>query len=60
MTDDFKRGYDKAYELAKGNTYSYDSTKRLFELEALYKGYNLESLEFKRGFVACVYALFVC
>ena len=59
-SEDYKRGYDKAYELMRGDTYMYDSTRRLFEVAAKYSPYEHETLEFKHGFVSCVYDLFRC
>ena len=59
----FEDGYDKAMKLSTRNgfydgTYSYDSTKRIFELAAKDPDYENSTHDYKRGFAAAVYDLF--
>ena len=60
MSKEAQRGYDKAMALTKGNTYMYDSTRRIFEVAAKDPDYATASDEYKRGFAGAIYALFRC
>ena len=60
MSNEKKRGYDKAMALAKGNTYSYDSSRRIAELAAKDADYATASTDYKGGFACAVYDLFRC
>jgi hypothetical protein len=55
-----KRGFDKAMTLAKGNTYMYDSSRRIMELAAKDPDYATASNDYKGGFANAVYSLFRC
>ena len=50
--------YNKAMELSRGNTYMYDSSKRIRELSAKDSNYVNATDEYKKGFAVAVYSLF--
>lgn len=55
-----KRGFDKAMTLANGDTYMYDSSRRIMELAAKDPEYATASVDYKGGFADAVYSLFRC
>ena len=55
-----KRGFDKAMTLANGDTYMYDSSRRIMELAAKDPEYATASNDYKSGFANAVYSLFRC
>lgn len=55
-----KRGFDKGMTLANGNTYMYDSSRRIMELAAKDPEYAAASVDYKSGFANAVYSLFRC
>lgn len=57
---DGKRGYNKAVELMRGDTYMYDSSRRIYELQKLDPHYESQSDDYKRGFMQAVYDYFRC
>ena len=52
-----QRGYDKAMALTYGDTYMYDSSRRIREVAAKDADYPTASDDYKAGFAAAVYAL---
>ena len=57
---EMQRGYDKAMALAGGDTYMYDSSKRIAELAAQDANYASASNDYKQGFATAVYSLARC
>lgn len=60
MNNDKQRGYDKAMALTHGDTYMYDSSRRIREVAAKDADYATASDDYKGGFAAAIYALFRC
>lgn len=60
MNAEKQRGWDKAMTLANGDTYMYDSSRRIMELAAKDPDYATASVDYKGGFASAVYSLFRC
>ena len=60
MNNDKQRGYDKAMALTNGDTYMYDSSRRIREVAAKDADYAAASDNYRAGFAAAIYALFRC
>lgn len=60
MTEMYRKGYEKAMALTCGNTYMYDSTRRIFEVAAKDPDYADAPLDYKGGFADAIYSLFRC
>lgn len=58
--NDKQLGYDKAMALTYGDTYMYDSSRRILEVAAKDVDYPTASNDYKAGFAAAIYALHRC
>ena len=52
-------GWNKAMELMHHNTYSYDSSRRIYELSKLDPDYATADDDYRAGFAGAVYSKFV-
>ena len=57
---EFQAGWNKAMELSEGDTYMYDSTRRIFELADEDPDYETATDAYRAGFGSAVYSLFRC